>query len=146
TFSTTLNVTITGGLTATAVYLTKPVIYTEQGTANDAMAINSVTFLRGPFQILDSHNFAIDGHTRIILFTSDLGLTQANLSDPSVLVVAGGGLNFPVENVGPLNVVPGLTCSYIVVKLPDGLSAGAVQLTVRLRGVSSDARTVNIIP
>ena len=34
-----------------------PVIFTEEGTAS-AAAINSVTFLRGPFQILDSHNSA----------------------------------------------------------------------------------------
>ena len=129
-----------------AVYLTKPVIYAQQGTTNDAVAINSVTFLRGPFQILDSHNFSIDGHTRIILFTSDLGLTQANLSDPSILVVDVPGANLPVENVGTLSGTVGLSGSYIVVSLPDNLPTGALQLRVRLRGITSDARILNIGP
>ena len=50
---------------------TAPVIFTEEGTAN-AAALNSVTFLRGPFRILDSHNFSLDGHARLTLFTSSL--------------------------------------------------------------------------
>src|SRR4029079_14652173 len=93
--------------TFTAVYATKPFVWLEAGTSN-AIAVNSVTFLRGPFQILDPHNFSTDGLTRIIRFTSDLGLTQADLSDPAVLVVTAQtltvpaqGWTLPVEAVGP---------------------------------------------
>jgi hypothetical protein len=131
--------------TLTAVYLTKPVLFAEDGT-NNVAALDSVTFTRGPFRILNSNNFSADHHTRIIFFTSELGLTQSDLSDPAILVVDVPGYQLPVENVGTLTGVPGLSCSYIIVRLPDGLPAGALQMRVRLRGVTSDARTLNISP
>ena len=137
--------------TFTAVYATKPFVWLETGTTN-AVALNSVTFLRGPFQILDPHNFSIDGHTRIILFTSDLGLTQADLSDPAVLVVTAQtltlpvqGWTLPVEAVGPY-AGGGLTGSYIVVKLPDGLPTQQLELRVRLRQTTSDSSYITIAP
>jgi hypothetical protein len=145
TFNSTVNVFMSGNRNAIAVYLTKPVIFIEEGTVNTAAALDSVTFVRGSFRLLDPYNFSSDQRTRLILFTSDLGLTQADLSNPAVLVVDVPGFNFPVQNVGSLTGVPGLTGSYIVVKLPDGLTAGAHDLRVRLRGVTSDARTLNIV-
>jgi len=83
--------------------------------------------------------------TRIILLTSNLGLTQAALSDPTVLVVEASSVNLPVENVGAISL-PGLSSSYIVVRLPDNIPTGALDLRVKLRGVSSDAKTLNISP
>ncbi len=138
--------------TFTAFYATKPFVWMEAGTTN-ALAINSVTFLRGPFQILDSHNFSADGHTRILLFTTDLGLTQADLSDPAVLVVTvqtltlpTQGWTLPVEAVGPYSGA-GLTGSYIVVQLPNGLPTGqSMELRVRLRQTTSDASNISFVP
>jgi hypothetical protein len=145
TFSRSTNAFMSANVTMTAVYLTKPVIFAEEGT-NNAAALDSVTFLRGPFQLLDPNNFSVDKRTRIVLFTSDLGLTQSDLSDPAVLVVDVPGYLLPVENVGALAGIPGLSASYIIVRLPDGLPTGDMQLRVRLRGVTSDARTLSIAP
>ncbi len=132
--------------TFTAVYLTKPVIFVEDGT-NNVAALDSVLFTRGPFRVLNPNNlFSADHRTRIIFFTSDLGLTQSDLSDPAVLVVTVPGYTLPVENVGALTGVPGLSCSYVIVRLPDGLPTGALEFRVRLRQVTSDARTLNISP
>ncbi len=83
---------------------TPPVIFTEEGTAN-AAALNSVTFVRGPFKIRDSHNFNVDGNTRIILFTSNLGVTSPPIPQTSTLSVQANGVNLPVENVGPITGV-----------------------------------------
>ena len=121
-----------------------PVIYLEEGT-NNAVALDSVTFVRGPFRVFNQNNLSTDQRTRIILFTSNLGLTQSDLSDPAVLVVEVPGANLPVENVGAL-AVTGLSGSYIVVRLPDNLPTGALELRVKLRGVASDPRTLNISP
>ena len=120
-----------------------PFIFKEEGTAN-AAALNSVTFLRGPFRILDPHNFSLDGHTRIIVFTSSLGLS----APPGVqtLSVQAGGVNLPIENVGPITGISGLNGSYIVVRLPDGLPTGNLSLTVTVRGVTSAATILPIIP
>src|SRR5207244_3488232 len=122
-----------------------PLVLTEQSTSN-AAALNSVTFVRGPFQILDSHNFSADGHTRIILFTSDLGLAQQQNPSSSIVSVQASGTNLPVENVGPLLGVTGLNGSYVVVMLPNGLSTGTKQLTLTLRGTTSAATTLTIVP
>ena len=111
----------------------------------NAAAFDSVTYLRRPFRKLNLNNFSADQRMRVILFTSNLGLTQSDLSQPGVLVVEASGINLPVEHVGPM-LVPGLSTSYIVVRLPDNLPTGALQLTVKLRGVASEAKILNISP
>ena len=140
-----ISVTITSSFTMTAVYRVPPVIYTEENT-NNAVALNSVTFLRGPFRVVDPNNFSADQNTRVVLLTSPLGLTQADLSQPNVVMVEAGSFIFPVEAVGPLLGVPGLTGSYLVFKLPNNSPTGAIQITVRLRGLASDPKTITIIP
>jgi hypothetical protein len=111
-----------------------PTIFVEEGTLNQAVALDSVTHVRGPFRILTEHNFSADHHTRVILFTSDLGLSQP---DPSKLTVTAGGTFLTIENVGPFTGVPGLAASYIIVRLPDGLPPGDLFLIVTLNGVAS---------
>jgi len=121
-----------------------PTIFIEQGTANKAAALDSVTRLRGPFSILNIHNFSADQHTRVMLFTSNLGLSQP---DPAILTVRANGILLTVENVGTVSGVQGLDASYIVVRLPDGLPSGNLPLTVTLRGVvSSNTPALEISP
>lgn len=142
-----ISVTMTGSptsFTMTAVYRTPPVIYAEENT-NNAAALNSVTFVRGPFRIDDPNNFSSDPHTRILLLTSPLGLTQADLSQPNIVMVEAGSFSFPVEAIGPL-VDAGITGSYLIFRLPANSPTGQIQITVRLRGLASDPRTLNIVP
>lgn len=121
-----------------------PFIFIEEGTINRAAALDSVTHVRGPFRIITNHNFSADKHTRVILFTSNLGLSQP---DSSILSAQAAGFPLTVENVGTLLGVPGLDASFIVVSLPDGLPPGDLPLTVTLRGVvSSNAPTLGISP
>ncbi|HEX6045885.1 MAG TPA: S8 family serine peptidase [Pyrinomonadaceae bacterium] len=122
-----------------------PVIFMQEGTAN-AAAINSVTFVRGPFKILDSNNFSLDGHTRVMLFTSSLGIISPPIPSTSTLSVQANGVNLPVENVGPVTGVSGMSGSFIVVRLPDGLPSGNLSLTVTLNGAASAARILQIAP
>jgi hypothetical protein len=121
-----------------------PTIITEEGAASNAVAVDSVTFVRGPFSVNGPSNFSSDQHTRVILFTSNLGLT---VPDPSILTVQAGGTSLTVENVGTLTGVAGLDASYIVVRLPTGLATGNLPLTVTFHGVaSSNNPTLSIIP
>ncbi|HEV8588383.1 MAG TPA: hypothetical protein VGQ72_05880, partial [Pyrinomonadaceae bacterium] len=136
------NVLMDNAHTMTAVFVPPPVVFTEQGTAN-AAALDSVTFVRGPFRLFDPFNFSPDQRTRIILFTSDVGLTQP---DPSRLSVQASGFPLTVENVGPILGVPGLSGSYIVVRLPDNLQTGNLSLTVTLDGITSNTTTLSIVP
>ena len=140
-------VTLSSDTTMTAEYWIKPKIFGEDNNPSAAAVLNSVTYLRGPFQILDPHNFATDGHTRIIIFGNDLGLTNPPLNDSAVLRVEVSGLSVPIEAYGPLTGTTGLTGSYIVVRLPDGLQTNTpLQLVVWLFGTPSDPKTLNIVP
>jgi Tol biopolymer transport system component len=124
---------------------TTPVIFTEAGS-NNVVAVNSVTLLRGPFQILDPHNFSTDGHTRVILFTSNLAMFSPPIPSTSTLSVQANGVNLPIEKVGMVTGVTGMSSSYIVVRLPDGLPTGNLSLTVTARGITSAAVTLPIGP
>jgi Tol biopolymer transport system component/subtilisin family serine protease len=124
---------------------TTPVIFVEEGT-NNAAAVNSATFVCGPFRILDPHNFSFDGHTRVMLFTSSLGLTSPPIPAPSIFSVQANGVILAVQNVGPVTGTTGMNASYIIVRLPDGLPTGDLSLTVTLRGVTSAPTILQISP
>jgi uncharacterized protein (TIGR03437 family) len=79
----------------------------------------------------------------VIIFTSNLGLTQPN---PAVLTLQASGFDLPVENVGPFMGISGFNGSYIVVRLPDGLPSGDLSLTVTLNGNVSNNTTISISP
>jgi Tol biopolymer transport system component/subtilisin family serine protease len=120
-----------------------PVVFTEAGTGN-AAAITAVSFLRGPFQLVDPYNFSVDGRTRITLFTSNLGLISPPIPPASTLSVQANGVNLPIENVGPITGAGAPSGSYIIVKLPNGLPKGNLSLTLTLRGQTSPATILQI--
>jgi hypothetical protein len=112
----------TGAYTLTLT--SEPLLLTAQvaDVVGTAAALNSVTFVRTSnaintaFRIVDNYNFSADHTTRLILFTSDLGLAQQLNPDPSLLSVRAGGAELVVEHVGPFTF-PGLNGSYVVVAL-----------------------------
>lgn len=122
-----------------------PVLFTEEGTTN-AAALNSVTLLRAPFRIHDVNNFSVDGHTRIILFTSNLGIVSPPIPQASTLSVQANGVDLPVEKVGQMPGITGQFESYIVVRLPDGLPTGNLSLTITVRGVTTAPAILPIVP
>ena len=114
-----------------------PHLFTDAN--NRAIAIDSVTFVRDPFSVVGSHNFSLDQRTRVMIFTSNLGLTQPTAD----LSVKAGSIPLTVESVGTLAGVPSM--SYIIVKL-DPMLVGDVQLTVTFHGVASNAGLISISP
>ena len=119
-----------------------PTLLIEEGTTDRAVALDSVTFVRGPFRVLTDLNFSGDRHTRVMLFTSNLGLEPGE--DLSVLSVGAPGVALTVETAGTLR---GLSqASYIVVRLPDGLPAGDLPITITLRGAASNVGKLGIAP
>ncbi|HEY6047273.1 MAG TPA: hypothetical protein VIU65_11765 [Pyrinomonadaceae bacterium] len=119
-------------------------IFAAADNPNEAAAIDSVTFVRGPFKTHTDVNFSADHQTRVLLFTTALGLIQ---SDVSKVTVTAAGISLTVESVGPLFGLPGRDASYIVVRLPDGLPPGNLPLIVIANGVqSSNSPTLGISP
>jgi uncharacterized protein (TIGR03437 family) len=111
----------------------------EEGTTNQAAALDSVTQTRGPFSKTGLFNFSSDQSTRLVLFTTNLG--QSNSTGLSVQM---GGVSVPIENVGPVPGQPQF--SQIVVRLDPSLPTGTLNVTVTLNGATSNIGTVNIIP
>jgi hypothetical protein len=130
--------------TAPTCTSTPPTIITEEGTGGTvAVAVDSITLQRGPFTITNPSNFntTSDPNRRVILFTSSLGSAI-----PANVTVTANGTSLTVENVGTVTGVTGLTASYIIVKLPNGLASGNLPLTVTLFGVgSSNHPTLGIL-
>ncbi len=115
----------------------------EQNTTQLA-AVDSVTFVRGPFTLADTHNFSGDQRTRIIFFTTDLGFAQATSNpDINTLAVVINGTSYPIENVGPSSTPPG---SYVVFLLPSNLTPGTYPVSLKARGVmSTNSPTITIV-
>ena len=88
---------------------------------NCAAVVDSVTFARGPFRLTNTTNFSADQLTRVILFTSPLGMTDADLPSGILSVHINGYGTLPIEHVGPVTGVSGLSASYIIVRLPADL-------------------------
>ena len=103
----------------------------QPGTSELA-AVDSVTFVHGPFTLTDVHNFSSDQRTRIVFFTTDLGFPTSQ-PDINTLAVVINGTSYPIENVGPSSTPPG---SYVVFRLPN-LSPGTYALSIKARGVTS---------
>ena len=115
-------------------------ILIEQGTTNTASALDSVTFVKGPFTVLTSYNFAADGHRRLIIFT-----TPVLPANPTISVTANG-IPLTVEAFGTFNALAGT--SYIIVALPNLAGGGTTYaLSVTVNGVSStNTPTITIGP
>jgi VCBS repeat protein len=111
---------------------TGPTIFVEDGTNNIA-AVESVNLMRGPFALTNTQNFSSDQRTRIIFFTTNLGLPQTFQPSTSTLSVQVGGNMYAVESVGPHATISG---SYVVFRLPD-LSPGTYPLGIRLNSINS---------
>lgn len=148
----------TGGYTLTLT--SEPLLLTAQITdsVGNAAALNSVTFQRTSnagntaFRIFDPFNFSADQTTRLILFTSDLGLPSQLNPNPigaDALLVTAGGQDLVVENVGPFTF-PGLSGSYVVVALKrrDGqpMATGNLTFQVTCRTLNSNTVTLAIAP
>ena len=133
-----------------------PVVYVEAGTENNpiptAVAVDSATFARGPFKLTNNLNFSSDRLTRVILVTSNLGMTQADLATGILTVnVAGYATPLPIEHVGTITGVVGLNASFIIVRLPADLpnplpGPNNLTLTVKMGSATSNATLLSIAP
>ena len=137
----------TRGLGSLNAQINAPTLLTEETTPR-ALALDSVTWTRGPFSISSSHNFSADGRTRIMLFAAGVELQPG---ETAAIVTAQAEdsqqRTFPlsVEHVGKLADVNWLT--QINLRMSDEVSnLGDIMVSIRLRGVTSNKVLVNLIP
>lgn len=132
-----------------------PIVFTEEGNGNFAVAIDSVTFVKGPFKLTNEWNLTpSDRATRVILITSILGMTDADLASGILSIHIAGYGQIPlanIEHVGAITGVAGLSASYITVKLPANLpnpnpGPNNLTLTVKMGSATSNATIISITP
>lgn len=119
-------------------------ILTEQNT-DHAIAVDSVTYLRDPFVLLNLHNFSSDQRTRIMFFAVNLQLApgeNASAVTAQIEDAMGTMRSAAVEFVGK---PPGFDdFTQIVIRLPDGLPAGNAFVTIALHGETSNKARITI--
>jgi hypothetical protein len=114
---------------------------------NQAAAVDSLLFLRDPFPIVNitnSINQGTDKNTRVMIFVTNLQLSQGETSSSVVVNLIDS--NNKSEDVAAEDVrpVPNLAFAQVIFRLPDTLAAGTCTVRVRAHGQVSNSRTVRI--
>ncbi|MGZ5482816.1 MAG: M12 family metallo-peptidase [Pyrinomonadaceae bacterium] len=139
---------------AYSLSLTPLTLFTVQGGGPAAASLNSVTFTKTSnldhtaLRIFDPLNFSADQTTRLILFTTNLGLPETLNPLPADLLVRAGGRDLVVEHVGPI-AFPGLNGSYVIVSLGQLKTpplSGNLEFKVILYGKESTGPSITIAP
>lgn len=123
-----------------------PVLLIDDTTGR-ALALDSVIATRDPFSLLEPNYFGADKHRRVALSVWRLGLLPADTAANITVTAhdgAGGTYNLPVEFVGTLAGVDGVT--QVVVRLPDAVTGapGDLFVKVQLRGPASNEAVIKI--
>jgi hypothetical protein len=116
-----------------------PTLVTEEGT-NNALVMDSVTRLRGPFPIITQQNFSPDRRTRIILFANNFAVGPGDTVSVQVQDASLQTYNLPIEVIQHQS-----WASYLVVKLTDDVPGGTLDLSVTLRGAQSNKAKITIV-
>lgn len=137
----TLQFTI--GVPAPAV----PKLLTEENTER-ALALESVTLLRGPFSSVGGHQFSSDTATRVMLFATNIELGHGeSLSTVTAQAEDSQQRAFPltVEYVGKVPNHDWLT--QVIVKVPaDSESAGDIWISIHVGNLVSNKVLISIKP
>jgi hypothetical protein len=122
-----------------------PLLLTDADTQR-AIALDTVTWMREPFNIFTTQNFSPDQRTRVSLFVHNAELLPGE--SPTAFTVQAEDSQhriflLPVEYAARAPGLEGVT--QLVVKLPDELSnAGELLISVSLRGTFSNKAPIRI--
>lgn len=122
-----------------------PRLLTEENSER-GIALESITWTRDSFPLMATHNFSLDGRTRIMLFATDVDLGQGEgVSAVTAQAEDSRQRAYPltVEYVGK---VPNLDrLIQVVIKLPAEVEgAGDIWVSINVRGVVSNRVLVSI--
>jgi hypothetical protein len=112
-----------------------------------AAALDSVSLLRDPFQVVNDGNFftqPTDRNTRVILFAANLQLAPGD--PPSSVVINlvdanNQSYNIPAEDV---RLVPSFDFTQVVFRLPDNLVVGRCTVTISFHSQLSNPGAIRI--
>jgi hypothetical protein len=120
----------------------------ESGTEpNQAVAFDSVLFLKDPFTVISEGNLLNQGqdrNTRVIIFLANLQLAQNEV--PSSVIVSLLDSSAHTSEVGAeiVQPIPYFNFTQVIFRLPDNLAPGTYTLKVKAHGQESNAGTIRI--
>ena len=123
-------------------------ILNESGSdPNLAAALDSILFLRDPFSVINAANLLNQGsdkNTRVIIFVTNLQLTQGETSS-SVVVNLIGSNNESYELVAEdVRLVPDSSFTQVVFRLPNNLAPGTCLIKVKAHSQESNSGAIRI--
>ena len=141
----TLTIVDNDTITATPPQL----ILDESGPdASQTAALDSLLFVRDPFQIQSIANWldlGSDRNTRVTIFAGNLQLNQGETATAvTVHLVDANSQSFDVA-AEDVRLVPNFSFAQITFRLPDNLAAGTCTVTVKAHGQVSNAGIIRIV-
>jgi hypothetical protein len=123
-------------------FVSTPQLLTEWNSTR-AIALDSVTRMRGPFAVNSATNFSADGRTRVMLFASNVNLAPGEQLTAQAEDAGNRIYPLTVEHVGKFPDFERVT--QIVVVLPGELAnAGDVSVSINLGGTPSNKALIRI--
>jgi hypothetical protein len=123
-------------------------ILLARSDSQQAVALDSVTFLSEPFSVTNTHNFSSDQRTRLTLFAVNVELGPGeSMSVIEAQAEVSGGQTFPLT-VEFFGSVPNFGwLKQIVVKLPTEIANSAqIRVSLKVRGTEGNKVIVKITP
>jgi CSLREA domain-containing protein len=118
------------------------------GPASDQLvALDSVLFLRDPFQVINPANMlaqASDRNTRLVIFATNLQLAQGETSSAVIVNLIDSNnksYDIPAEDV---RLVPNFDLTQVIFRLPNGLIAGTCRVWLVAHSQVSNSGTIRI--
>lgn len=120
---------------------------TSGPSVDQVAGLDSILFLRDPLPVVNAANLlntGSDKNTRVIVFVSNLQLTQGETSSSVVVNLIDANnqsYDIPAEDVRP---VPDFNFTQVIFRLPNNLPAGTCTLKINAHGQVSNAGTIRI--
>jgi hypothetical protein len=115
--------------------------------SQQAAAVESVSFLRDPFKVIDDGNFFTppnDRNTRVMLFALNLSLDPSEPpSTVTVHLLDANSLSFDIA-AEDVRQIPNLPFTQVVFRLPDNLLAGRCTVNIQVHNQISNSATFRI--
>jgi hypothetical protein len=148
------SVTMNGPVSETAAFNLVPLpiqlLLEQSGPAiNQAVALDSVLYLRDPFPVVNTANLlgpGNDRNTRLLIFVSNVILLPDE--PPGAVVVNLVDSNNQSHDIAAENVWTGANSDFsqVTFRLPDSLPSGTCTILVKLHGQFSNIGTIRIQP
>lgn len=116
-------------------------------SSSQVAALDSTLLLKDPFPVVNEANLfnpGLDRNTRVIIFATNLQLTQGETSSSVVVNLidsSGASYDIVAEDVRP---VPNSNFTQVIFRLPNNLPAGTCTIKVIAHGQSSNTGTIRI--